>query len=64
MSLLLNLLDAALTHSQATMYFVLAGTYGAEFWAARCGRHAPCHIYLASCLVHATLGVLHTLSLG
>ncbi len=64
MTILISLLAMVLTHSQATLYFVQAATYAMAFWAVRCGRHAPCHVYLASCLVHATLGVLHTLSLG
>jgi hypothetical protein len=64
MPLLTSLLLTTLHHSQATMYFVQAATYGVAFCVARDGRHTPCHVYLASCLVHATLGVLHTLSLG
>ena len=64
MSLLITLLEAMLHHSLATMYFVQAVTYAVAFWAVRCGRHAPCHVYLASSIVHAILGTLHTLSLG
>jgi hypothetical protein len=64
MTVLMSVLDAVLTNSQATLYFVQAATYALAFWAVRRGKHAPSQVYLASCIVHATLGLLHTLSLG
>jgi hypothetical protein len=46
------------------LYFSQAGAYAMAFWTTRCGNHAPCDVYLASCLIHITLGALHASSLG
>ncbi|MSP02081.1 MAG: hypothetical protein EXR07_13675 [Acetobacteraceae bacterium] len=51
---------AILSHDPLSpLYFAQSATYGLAFWAARYGRHAPWQIYLISCLIHFTLGLLH-----
>ena len=53
------LMNALLPHDpMAMLYLAQSATYGLAFWASRCGLHAPCQIYLASCLCHLTLALL------
>ena len=59
MSLSHLILDVLSRDAQATLYFTQSATYGLAFWATRHGGHAPWPVYLASCLVHCILGVLH-----
>jgi hypothetical protein len=63
--LLTNLIPDLLLRDQlSALYFVQSTTYGLAFWATRRGGHAPWHVYLASCLVHFTLGLAHHWSVG
>jgi hypothetical protein len=49
---------------ETLLYFTQAGTYALAFRAAHRGEHAPGHVYLASCLIHAVLGLLFCLPVG
>jgi hypothetical protein len=64
MSLAFQIVDALVHEPQAMLYYILAVDYALAFWAVRCGRHAPCLVYLSSCFVHLILGALHHLSHG
>ena len=43
----------------APLYFVQSATYGMAFWASRFGKHGLPEVYLVSCLVHFTMGMMH-----
>lgn len=59
MSLLFTILNSLVHDTQATVYFAQSVTYGLAFWATHRGGHAPWQVYLASCVFHFTLGLLH-----
>lgn len=46
------------------LYLSQAAAYGMAYWAERSGNPAPSTVYLASCLIHVTLGVLFCTPLG
>jgi hypothetical protein len=53
------ILDILARDQLSALYFIQSATYGLAFWATRRGGHAPWQVYLASCMVHCTLGLLH-----
>ena len=50
--------------AETVLYFTQAVTYAMAFEATRRGNHAPCQVYLASCLIHMTLAVSFCLPLA
>ena len=55
-----TLMNAFVPHDpMAMLYLAQSATYGLAFWVSRRGLHAPQQIYLASCLCHLTLALMH-----
>ncbi len=51
----------ALSHDlEAMLYFAQSATYGAALLANCRGRHMPRMVYVASCLIHLGMGLMHT----
>lgn len=59
MSLLTTVLDILSRGPQELLYYTQGATYGLACWSIHRGHHAPWQIYLASCVIHLGLGLLH-----
>jgi hypothetical protein len=43
---------------QEALYVGQGATYAVAWWRVRCGQHAPCQVYLASCMIHLALALV------